>query len=85
MKITMTVTLVFCQWAVCLYVVCSRLVDPGWVSYNLAVFICGQCAHIHRSLGPHVSNVKSTTNEDWTTEQLQVRNTLYIINSSLLR
>jgi len=47
-------------------------IDPSWVSYSLAIFICERCADIHRSLDSHVSNVKSIEDENWTDEQLQV-------------
>lgn len=36
------------------------------------VFICLSCAGIHRSLGVHLSFVRSTTLDSWTDEQLQV-------------
>ncbi|CAM9748467.1 unnamed protein product, partial [Ascophyllum nodosum] len=33
--------------------------SPDWVSLNLGVLICIQCSGIHRSLGTHVSKVRS--------------------------
>ena len=33
--------------------------EPTWVSINLGVFICAQCAGVHRSLGTHISKVQS--------------------------
>jgi len=47
-------------------------IDPNWVSYSLAIFICERCAGIHQSLDSHVSKVKSIEDENWTDEQLQV-------------
>lgn len=32
--------------------------DPCWASVNRGVFICNECAGIHRNLGRHVSQVK---------------------------
>ncbi|CAN0141509.1 unnamed protein product [Ectocarpus fasciculatus] len=33
--------------------------NPDWVSLNLGVLVCIQCSGIHRSLGTHVSKVRS--------------------------
>lgn len=35
--------------------------SPDWVSLNLGVLLCIQCSGIHRSLGVHVSKVRSLT------------------------
>mmetsp|Transcript_15334 Transcript_15334/g.28644 ORF Transcript_15334/g.28644 Transcript_15334/m.28644 type:complete len:483 (+) Transcript_15334:195-1643(+) len=45
---------------------------PTWGSTNLGVFICTQCAGVHRSLGVHISAMLSTKLDDWTQEQLDV-------------
>lgn len=52
--------------------VCS-LVDPQWASINFGVFICINCAGIHRSLaGPSASKVRSVRLDSWTPEMIQV-------------
>mmetsp|Transcript_20065 Transcript_20065/g.29016 ORF Transcript_20065/g.29016 Transcript_20065/m.29016 type:complete len:525 (-) Transcript_20065:94-1668(-) len=33
--------------------------DPDWVSLNLGVLVCIECSGVHRSLGVHVSKVRS--------------------------
>lgn len=43
---------------------------PAWASVNRGVFICTQCAGVHRSLGVDVSFVLSCSLDDWTHEQV---------------
>ena len=44
---------------------------PRWASHNLGIFLCMQCAVVHRKLGSHLSKVKSVTLDTWTREQVQ--------------
>lgn len=46
---------------------------PRWASWNIGIFICIRCAGIHRNLGVHISRVKSVNLDQWTQEQIQVR------------
>jgi hypothetical protein len=43
---------------------------PTWCSVNLGLFICLECSGIHRSLGTHISFVRSATIDDWKQEQI---------------
>lgn len=40
---------------------CGSGVKTEWVSINLAIIMCIECSGIHRSLGTHISKVRSLT------------------------
>ncbi|KAJ1310709.1 hypothetical protein OPQ81_009233 [Rhizoctonia solani] len=44
--------------------------DARWASWNIGVFVCIRCSGIHRSMGTHISKVKSVDLDVWTPEQM---------------
>ncbi|AAS51836.1 ADL084Wp [Eremothecium gossypii ATCC 10895] len=50
---------------------CKNSAHPRWASWSLGVFVCIRCAGFHRSLGTHVSKVKSVDLDTWKEEHLQ--------------
>ncbi|UZJ52026.1 hypothetical protein CBS101457_001346 [Exobasidium rhododendri] len=44
--------------------------DPRWASWNIGCFLCIRCSGIHRSMGTHISKVKSIDLDIWTPEQM---------------
>lgn len=46
--------------------------DPEWASINLGVMLCLECSGVHRSLGVHVSKVRSLLLDKWPEVQLQL-------------
>ncbi|KAN0064664.1 ARF GAP with effector function(s) [Thecaphora frezii] len=45
--------------------------DPRWASWNIGCFLCIRCSGIHRSMGTHISKVKSIDLDIWTPEQME--------------
>jgi hypothetical protein len=47
--------------------------DPRWVSINLGLYLCIECSGIHRSLGVHISKVRSIELDLWDPDTIRVR------------
>ncbi|CDR35879.1 hypothetical protein NBRC10512_005379 [Rhodotorula toruloides] len=47
-----------------------RAPEPKWASWNLGITLCIRCSGVHRSLGTHISKVRSIELDDWSDEQL---------------
>ena len=50
---------------------CKTAKNPRWASWNLGCFFCIRCSGIHRSMGTHISKVKSIDLDAWTDEQIE--------------
>ena len=49
---------------------CGRR-EATWASANLGIFMCLRCSGFHRSLGVHISEVRSLTMDAWFPEQIE--------------
>ncbi|CDS09310.1 hypothetical protein LRAMOSA10670 [Lichtheimia ramosa] len=49
---------------------CKRK-DPRWASWNIGVFVCIRCSGVHRSMGTHISKVKSVDLDTWIPDQVE--------------
>ncbi|KAH9002235.1 ArfGap-domain-containing protein [Lactarius hatsudake] len=45
--------------------------NPQWASLSFAVFICLQCAGVHRGFGVHISFVRSVSMDTWQEDQVR--------------
>ncbi len=55
----------------------SLFQGPTWASVNRGVLLCADCTSVHRSLGRHVSHVRSIRVGHWVPEQLTMVQSLY--------
>ncbi|KAJ7201077.1 hypothetical protein GGX14DRAFT_371789 [Mycena pura] len=61
-----------------------KVKNPRWASHSLGIFICVNCASVHRKIGTHVTKVKSITLDSWTKEQVDVMKRMGNLNSNLI-
>ncbi|KAF6751143.1 hypothetical protein DFP72DRAFT_991442 [Ephemerocybe angulata] len=58
--------------------------NPRWASHNLGIFICMNCASIHRKIGTHITKVKSLTMDLWTNDQVDVMRNMGNVRSNAI-
>lgn len=54
------------------YCVDCGAAKPAWASLNLGVMMCIECSGVHRSLGSHISKVRSLTLDKWSKNLVQL-------------
>lgn len=59
---------------------------PGWAALPHGIFLCINCAQVHRNIGRHISQVKAinTGTYLWYEDEIQVMRTIGNMNSCLL-
>ncbi|KAG2156310.1 ArfGap-domain-containing protein [Suillus clintonianus] len=45
--------------------------NPQWASVSFAIFLCLQCAGVHRGFGVHISFVRSVSMDTWQADQIK--------------
>jgi hypothetical protein len=56
----------------------GKCADPDWASINLGITLCIECAGVHRSLGAHITKVRSLDLDDWEIHDIRVRFSLNV-------
>lgn len=56
--------------------------DPSWASINRGILLCSECCSVHRSLGRHISQIKSLRQGKWTPSVLQLVNALVALGAN---
>lgn len=63
------------EWII-YFVVDFMNLDPSWASINRGILLCAECCSIHRSLGRHISQVKSLRQGSWSSAVLNFVNSI---------
>lgn len=51
---------------------CKTSKNPRWASWNIGCFVCIRCSGVHRSMGTHISKVKSVDLDAWQEHEIEL-------------
>lgn len=57
-------------------------IDPAWASLNRGILLCSDCCSVHRSLGRHISQIKSLRQGKWIPSVLNLVNALTALGAN---
>jgi stromal membrane-associated protein len=57
---------------------------PRWASASLGVFLCIKCSGLHRSMGTHISFIRSVSLDRWKTEEITFIHSMGNGNAALI-
>jgi G protein-coupled receptor kinase interactor 2 len=60
----------------------NKIADPSWASINRGIFLCSDCCSIHRSIGRHISQVKSLRQGTWSQSVQNLVNQLNVLGAN---
>jgi Arf-GAP/SH3 domain/ANK repeat/PH domain-containing protein len=60
---------------------CGGTADVEWISLNLLVVVCIACSGVHRSLGSHISKIRSLTLDDKVFATKEMNELLYHVSN----
>lgn len=61
---------------------CGSIIGVEWISLNLLVVLCINCSGVHRSLGSHITKIRSLALDEKVFESKEMHDLLYHVSNS---